>query len=751
MSLSRVIDKIRNGKLWDFHGGIHPDEHKRESSETPLVHAGIPPLLVLPLKQHIGSSAEVIVQAGDRVLAGQPLTRPESRMQVPIHAPTSGLISSIEMHTVAHPSGLSEPCIHLKPDGLNEWRERHPLPDYVQQSPLELVKRIHDAGIVGLGGAGFPTDVKLATGREKVEILIINGAECEPYISCDDRLMREEAERIAEGIEVMRHILKPRLVLIAIEDNKPEAIAAMQAVVDGEQVQVRVIPTKYPSGAARQLIEVLTGKQVPSGKRSLSLGIIMLNVGTVFAVRQAIIDDEPLIRRVVTLTGERFGKPGNAWVLLGTSVRWLLGQFELNPEPRQRIIMGGPMMGFTLPHADVPIVKISNCLMAPSEQELPARDDELNCIRCGQCADACPVSLLPQQLYWYSKAREHDKAEAYHIDDCIECGACAWVCPSNIPLVQYYREEKAELSRLAMETEQAERAKRRFEAKKQRLEEERLAREARHQQASAQRRTHVANDAVGEDPIAAALARIKAKQGAAPVAAATQTEPKMLSQEAMQALRTARKEQAIARQQEKKAASAAERDATAQTNAVAPAPAEPTAVRSAEPAPMDGKKAAVAAAIARAKARKEAGTPPEQPQPSAADTGSADTTQVGSPPVPSQSHEADDLKKAAVAAAVARAKARKLANEAQKEQTLNPGTTAEAEHDASEEAPNSKEEAQDAKKAAVAAAIARAKARKLALQSAAEKDPAKPDVSPLRNASPLPKEGNAPFTTDKSE
>ena len=506
MTLSRVIDKIWQGKLWDFHGGIHPDEHKIESSEVPLAEAALPPLLVLPLKQHIGSSAEVMVRPGDRVLTGQPLTRPESRMQVPIHAPTSGVISSIEPHTVAHPSGLSELCIHIKPDGLDEWRERFPWPDYRERSPLDLVCRIHEAGIVGLGGAGFPTDVKLATGREKVEILIINGAECEPYISCDDRLMREEAQRIAEGIDIIRHVLKPRLVLIAIEDNKPQAIAAMQAVVDGEQVQVRVIPTKYPSGAARQLIEILTGRQVPSGKRSLTLGVNMLNVGTVFAVRQAIIEDEPLIRRVVTLTGERFGKPGNAWVRIGTSVRWLLAQFQLNPEPRQRIIMGGPMMGFTLPHADVPIIKTSNCLMAPSEVELPPPGDEQNCIRCSQCADACPVSLLPQQLYWYSKAGEHDKAQEYHLDDCIECGACAWVCPSSIPLVQYYREEKAELRRLQEEAEQAERAKQRFEAKKQRLEADRISRESRHQQASQARREQLQQQSPdGIDPVAAAL------------------------------------------------------------------------------------------------------------------------------------------------------------------------------------------------------------------------------------------------------
>ncbi len=723
MTLSRVIDKIWNGGLWDFHGGIHPEEHKQESSEVPLVEAAIPPLLVLPLKQHIGSSAEVIVHPGQRVLTGQPLTRPESRMQVPIHAPTSGVISSIEPHTVAHPSGLSELCIHLKPDGLDEWRERFPLTDYQNLTPLELVHRIHEAGIAGLGGAGFPTDVKLATGREKVEILIINGAECEPYISCDDRLMREEAQRIADGIDVIRHILKPRLVLIAIEDNKPQAIAAMQAVVDGEQVQVRVIPTKYPSGAARQLIEVLTGRQVPSGKRSLSLGIIMLNVGTVFAVRQAVLEDEPLIRRVVTLTGERFGKPGNAWVRLGTSVRWLLGQFQLKPEPRQRIIMGGPMMGFTLPHADVPVVKISNCLMAPSEKELAPPGEEMNCIRCGQCADACPVSLLPQQLYWYSKAGDHDKAQEYHLDDCIECGACAWVCPSSIPLVQYYREEKAELRRLQEEAEQAERAKQRFEAKKQRLEADRLSREARHQQASQARREQLSQQTGGSDPIAAALARVKARQAelAGNGSAIDPATPPQLTREAIQAAREARKQQAQQQQArvpepERKASCAA--DELLQISEPTPRPSgrapdiESMATAPLATTAMDPKQAAIAAAVARAKARKAE-------QQAAASTPSAENTAT---PHSVEAEPAVDAKKAAIAAAVARAKARKAEQQAA-------ASTPSAENAVTPHSVEA-EPAVDAKKAAIAAAVARAKARKAEQQAAASTPSAENTITP---------------------
>ena len=654
MTLSRTMQKILKGKLWDFHGGIHPDEHKRESSETALEHATIPPLLVLPLKQHIGSSAEVIVRAGDKVLTGQPLTRPESRMQVPIHAPTSGEVIAIEPHTVAHPSGLSEICIHIRPDGEDRWRERFPLPDYQTHAPVDLVKRIHDAGMAGLGGAGFPTDVKLATGREKVELLIINGAECEPYISCDDRLMREEAARIAEGIAIFRHILKPRLTIIAIEDNKPEAIAAMQAAVDGDAVQVRVIPTKYPSGAARQLIEILTGKQVPSGKRSLSLGVVMFNVGTVFAVRQAIIEDEPLIRRVVTLTGERFGRPGNVWVRIGTSVRWLLGQYELKPEPRQRIIMGGPMMGFTLPHADVPIIKISNCVMAPSNAELKPSEEERSCIRCSQCADACPVNLLPQQLYWYSKAGEHDKAREYQLDDCIECGICAWVCPSHIPLVQYYRVEKAELQRLDLEAEQAERAKQRFAAKKERLEQERLERERKHQSMIQARQAQLAAQPAGtEDPVAAAIARAKARQqqGSAPAQVVDMTTARQESSPVIDDARKAAIAAAIAR-------------ANSKTASITPAHPQETGIAAqgqdeATAHPENAKAAAVAAAIARAKARKAQQQSNDLPAPLPEPVTHSHAAEIATQEDATERHTPDDARKAAIAAAIARAKARK--------------------------------------------------------------------------------------------
>nr|WP_321269793.1 electron transport complex subunit RsxC [uncultured Tolumonas sp.] len=653
MSILNIISKIRKGKIWDFHGGLHPDEHKRESSEAPLVNAGIPPFLVIPIKQHSGRIGRLLVKVGDHVLTGQQLTASDHPMEVPVHASSSGVITSIELHTVAHPSGLSEPCIHIKPDGLDQWREREPWPDFHRYDAVELFDRIRQAGIAGLGGAGFPTYAKLSVAREKAEIVIINGAECEPYITADDRLMREHAREILEGVEIIKHILRPTITIIAIEDNKPEAIAAFLLHPLPDDVIVRVIPTKYPSGSARQLIEILTGKQVPARGRSLSMGVVMVNVGTTYAIRQAIIEDEPLIRRVVTLTGSQFKKAGNAWVRLGSSVRWLLTQFSLVPEPRQRVIMGGSMMGFTLPHADVPVVKITNCLLAPSVSELPPRDDEVNCIRCAKCADVCPVKLLPQQLYWYSRAGDHENAEKYNLSDCIECGACAWVCPSNIPLVHYYRQEKAEIEHLREEAAQAERAKLRFEAKKQRLEEERLAREAR---APAPARPVVSSDS---DPVAAAILRIKAQQNKAGASGDLQAE------------REARKEQARQHQAEK-----AQQTASGNTN---------PAVASSD----DARKAAVAAALARAKARKAELV-----------GNTSDNSAINAEQEPVASVDSDAARKAAVAAAIARAKAKK----AQTEQPAVP--VADEEQVAKAVDPDA------ARKAAVAAAIARAKAKK---------------------------------------
>lgn len=687
-----LLERIKAGTLWDFHGGIHPADNKLQSSQSPVVDAGLPPRLIIPLRQHAGPAGDLLVQVGDKVKKGQPLTRYAKGRVVPVHASTSGTITEIGNHTVAHPSGLGDLCVILTPDGEDEWGERNGKADYWNLERGELLERIQQAGIAGLGGAVFPTHSKLDGRGQLTEILIVNGLECEPYITTDDRLMQQYADEIMDGIRVLKHLLKPKLTLIGVEDNKPEAIEQLTHHATDEDVLVKTVPTKYPSGGAKQTIELLTGRQVPKGGRAVDIGIMVLNVATVFAIKRAIIDGEPLIERIVTLTGDSFKKPGNAWVRLGTPVRWLLQRFELQPEAEQRVIMGGPMMGFTLPHAMVPVVKATNCLLAPTQAELPAPGPEQPCIRCSACADACPATLLPQELYWYSRAKEYDKAEKLNLMDCIECGACAWVCPSEIPLVQYYKIAKDDIREARAEAEKAERAKQRFEAKQARFEREKAAREARHAEAAAQRRQTM-TAAGGEDPVAAALARIKAKQDA-PITAIAATAEGLPDNSAVIAAREARKREAEARRAAKLAESANSETAAAlqSTEAVDPA--------------SDPKKAAIAAALARAKAKKAAQAG-ESAEPVTAEA-------VAAPAVDADQQKAEvDPKKAAIAAAIARAKAKKAEASGEPVSAANSAAT---EPDTQSDAPV------DPKKAAIAAAIARAKAKKLAQQGDSAED-----------------------------
>ncbi|HHH1493680.1 TPA: electron transport complex subunit RsxC, partial [Yersinia enterocolitica] len=572
----KLFTARKHDNIWEFDGGIHPPEMKLQSSRVPMRIATLPEQLIVPLQQHLGPEGELRVSTGERVLKGQPLTVGRGRT-VPVHAPTSGVITAIAPHTTAHPSGLAELCVHITPDGEDRWREQQPWADYSLRDKNDLLERIHQAGIAGLGGAGFPTASKLQGGLNSVTTLIINAAECEPYITADDRLMQEHASEVVLGTQILMYLLQPQQVLIGIEDNKPEAIAALKQALRGQdKIQLRVIPTKYPSGGAKQLTKILTGKEVPYGKHSSSIGVLMQNVGTVVAIKRAVIDDEPLIERVVTLTGDALSKPGNFWARIGTPVLHLLKLAGFTPQNQPMVIMGGPLMGFTLPSLDVPIVKISNCILAPTEAEMGLSEPEQSCIRCGLCVDACPAGLLPQQLYWFSRGEEHEKARNHNLFDCIECGACAYVCPSNIPLVQYYRQEKAEIRTLDQEAERAAQAKARFEAKQARLQREKLARELRHKQAA------VKLTDVDQQTVEAAVSRL-ARESNNTDSTISVTLGQTPDNSAAIAAREARKEQARARQVEKKLATA-----------------EP------ETDAIDPRQAAVAAAIARVKAKKAA-------------------------------------------------------------------------------------------------------------------------------------------------
>ncbi|MBE4565518.1 electron transport complex subunit RsxC [Vibrio parahaemolyticus] len=700
-----LIEQIRTGSLWDFPGGVHPAENKKQSNKADLVRASIPAEIILPLKQHIGKAGNLLVSVGEHVLKGQALTQSETGFTVPVHAPTSGTITAIEPRTVAHPSGLSELCAVITPDGQDTWCEKSPIADYTQESADALIDIIRLAGISGMGGAGFPTAKKIQSGIARTEILIVNAAECEPYITADDKLMQEHAEELIQGIEIVEHILKPKLTIIGIEDNKPDAIKALESAALNKDIVIRVIPTKYPSGGEKQLIKILTNKEVPSGSIPADIGILVQNVGSLYSIKRAIIDGEPMIERVVTLTGKTFKQPRNVWALLGTPVQALLDEFGYKADKKlQRLIMGGPMMGFTLPHSQVPITKTANCILAPTRHEISAHQYEMECIRCGQCAEACPASLLPQQLQWHAKAEEYDKLEELNLKDCIECGACAFVCPSEIPLVQYYRQAKAEIRTRAQEAEAAERAKLRFEEKKARMEREKAERENRFKKAADDRRKEMKSTG-GDDAIAAAIARVKAqksnednkaepavkpavaaaiakakaKQAAAAKVGATEPDNSEMAK-----LREERKRLARERKAEKEQSETPANNADDKKSAVAAAIARAKAKKAqqeenASEEPED-KKAAVAAAIARAKARKAQQETESQP---------IEETASQEP--------AEDPKKAAVAAAIARAKARKAQQETESQPI---------------EETASQEPAEDPKKAAVAAAIARAKARK---------------------------------------
>ncbi|PMN09192.1 electron transport complex subunit RsxC, partial [Vibrio lentus] len=722
-----LIEQIRTGSIWNFPGGVHPAENKKQSNTTDIVHARLPEEIVLPVKQHIGKPGNLLVAVGDAVLKGQQLTALETGFTLPVHAPTSGVITAIEPRTTAHPSGLSDVCVVIKPDGLDSWVTKHPAEDFATKTSDELLDVIRQAGISGMGGAGFPTAKKLQSGLGRTDILIVNAAECEPYITSDDKLIQEHADEVLKGIEVVEHILQPKLTVIGIEDNKPDAIKALEIAAKDKDIVIRVIPTKYPSGGEKQLIKILTNKEVPAGGIPADIGVLVQNVGSLYSIKRAVIDGEPVVNRVVTLTGKTFKQPRNVWALLGTPVRELLEEFGYKADKKlPRLILGGPMMGFTLPHANVPITKTSNCILAPTRREISPSTYEMECIRCSACAEACPASLLPQQLQWHAKANELDKCEELNIKDCIECGACAFVCPSEIPLVQYYRQAKAEIKTRKDEATAAERAKIRFEEKNARMERDKAERENRFKKAADNRRKDM-KSADGDDAIAAAIARVKAQKATAdqdtaaeptvkPAVAAAIARAKAKQAAAQKAdsaepdnsemskLREERKRQARERKAQQAATDApAESSGDGKKDAVAAAIARAKAkkaqqVESASDAPAestgDAKKDAVAAAIARAKAKK------------AQQTESASEAPV---------EKSGDAKKDAVAAAIARAKAKKA------QQT-----------ESASEAPV--EKSGDAKKDAVAAAIARAKAKKAQQAESASVAPAESSGNTKKDA-----------------
>jgi len=492
--------RLRSSSLfarkYKLFGGVKLPGFKSLSNATGINSLPLPPRLAIPLKQHIGEPAKPIVNVGDRVLKGQVIAETSGYISASIHASSSGVVTAIEARPIPHAASIKEPCIIIDTDGKDEWHpDIEPVAKPLKLPAAEIRQRISDAGVVGLGGAVFPSAVKLKPTRE-IETLLINGVECEPYITCDDVLMRYHADTIIQGALLLARIIKPHEIVIAVEDNKPEAYQSLANAVDKLKqagvmavsiINVTQVPTIFPAGGEKQLIKVITGKEVPSGSLPYEIGVVCLNVGTTAAIHDALYEGKPLVSRIMTVTGEGVRSPGNYRVLLGTPIDYVLQNAGIKDNDAA-VIMGGPMMGVAVADKSAPIVKAANCLLVKNVQQVREPIVSMPCIRCGQCASVCPMKLVPQQLYWHARSKGFDKLASYHIEDCIECGCCQVVCPAKLPLVHYFRFAKSELKAQERERKKADVSRLRSETRLLRLEKIKQEQEERRAQRKANRK-----------------------------------------------------------------------------------------------------------------------------------------------------------------------------------------------------------------------------------------------------------------------
>ncbi|MFN3739749.1 MAG: electron transport complex subunit RsxC [Thermodesulfovibrionales bacterium] len=425
--------------LATFKGGTHPPEKKELSKDSPIEVLSEPEKVIIPLSQHTGAPCKPAVNVGDTVKKGQLIGTPEGFVSAAVHSSVSGKVIGIE--NVQLPTGRFSQAIVIDNDKQNEWTNLKDNPDYMNLSPEELKNKIKEAGIVGLGGAAFPTHVKLSPPKEKpIDIVILNGAECEPYLTADYRLMIEKTSEVVEGLKVLMKILGVKRGIIGIEDNKPDAIEKMKEAVRGIQgIEVWALKVKYPQGAEKMLIKATTGREVPPRGLPMDVGVVVQNIGTAFAIYEAVRYGKPLIERVVTVTGEGIKNPKNLMVKIGTPVFHLIEYCGGFRNGVGKIVAGGPMMGFALAGLNAPVTKGTSGILVMGDSEVIHTDDFKPCIRCGRCVDACPMGLMPSMLSILGEKGFYEEMKDYNLFDCFECGTCAFVCPSKRPIVQFVR------------------------------------------------------------------------------------------------------------------------------------------------------------------------------------------------------------------------------------------------------------------------------------------------------------------------
>lgn len=435
--------------LFKFKGGIHPPENKKITENLEIENFKTPKFIYLPMLQHIGTPCEPVVKIGERVLKGQIIGEVTGNMSVPIHSPISGIVKNIDILPFTLRGKVL--TVVIENDFQDEWIQTEGIKNYKEKSKEELINKIRNCGVVGLGGALFPTHIKLNVPQEKkIEYIIINASECEPYLNSDNRLSIEKAKEIVVGIEIAMHILGVNKVFIGIEDNKGEAIKEFEnELKNKENIELAILETKYPQGGEKQLIKAILNKQVPFGKLPLDYEVVVLNVTTAYWIYNSVINGYPLIEEIITVTGEAVKKPKNYRVLIGTLFQEILDETQTDRILVDRLISGGPMMGIAQYTENIPVIKGTSGILALTKEETQ-KYKRSNCISCGKCVEVCPMGLEPLLFARFAQFEKWNEIKEHNLLECIECGSCQYVCPSNRPLVEGIRIGKAKIRSMSL-------------------------------------------------------------------------------------------------------------------------------------------------------------------------------------------------------------------------------------------------------------------------------------------------------------